>query len=223
MNDEQIKQYINQQITLQMNQQGPGGSPSMYQSGTPQVDSHTHDGVNSLKVKQSNIIPSISAGGFITFAHIGNYVLNINCNPNPTLLLCYGTVYNSATAVAKAFTFGSAQLGKSYYFQPLTTSSIQVGGLVQPFIQSCSSFTADNSGATQASFLLNPTGSEYAITNTDGIFHSSVGIYSLVDIEYPIGTIHARLTLVSYDGNTVTLNVPYLDAGWQILVNIIII
>jgi hypothetical protein len=73
------------------------------------------------------------------------------------------------------------------------------GGPVQQFIQSSTYLAVINGGTF------------YALNDEE----------NLVDIEYPVGTIHARLTLVAYSLNTITLKVPYLDSGWQIIVNLV--
>ena len=180
-----------------------------YRSGTPIISPHQHNGNDNLQINQENIIPSTRASGSITFSSIKRYTLNTNSNPNPTLILCYGTAINSNTSSvtglspsARAHTFGTAQLGKSYYFQPGTSSSV-IPGPIEPFIQS-SSYIAVDENFSPFEFR--------ALTDEE----------NLVDIEYG-GTIHARMTLVAFDKNTITLDVSHLDSGWSIIVNLVII
>jgi hypothetical protein len=169
------------------------------QFGVNQTSFHTHNGTDSPKVSQKNIIPNMATSGSITFAHIGNYTLNINPNNNPTTITCYGIVNDGATPTVRCQTFGTAHLGPSYYFQPNSDNSVVFGGPVQQFIQSSTYLAVINGGTF------------YALNDEE----------NLVDIEYPVGTIHARLTLVAYSLNTITLKVPYLDSGWQIIVNLV--
>lgn len=178
-----------------------------YRSGAPIVPPHRHNEVDNLRINQVDIIPAIRTSGSITFAHTGQYILGLNGNPNPTLILCYGTVVdNPSSPTIRVHTMGSACLGPSLYQQPQSNSSTVTGGPLQPFIQS-SSYISEQ-GTTQ-----------HALTDEG----------HLVDVEYPISSpqlqanIHARLTLVSYNRTTITLNVDNLDAGWNIIVNLIII
>ena len=172
-----------------------------YRSGNPLVPPHQHNRVDNLPISQVNVIPGIRTSGSITFAHIGDYTLNIGVNPNPTLILCYGIVINAKppTQTRRVFTFGSAQLGPSYSLQPQSADSVKTGGPLQSLIQSSSYISVDNTGNVKAL--------------TDG-FH-------LVDVED--STIHARLSLKSYNQNSITLTVDYLDADWEIIVNLVII
>jgi len=309
-------------------------------SGSPVTTRHNHDGINSPRVFQGNLIKPMSGSGSITFSHTGDYILNLfpNSNPNPTLILCYGIVIDSAgfvftvsppasyrftatpasaslgavytnnghsftvlktiyassdlltsgtgaptasgtltlssgagdpiitfssssrvpnavigsvytingglytvlgsitggvslytdgnvsppdsgvlslvsgsgdpnisyslytaSTTVRAHTMGSAQLGQSYYFQPDTNSTVKEGGPVQSFIQSSTYFSTSNLGAV------------HALTDEG----------NLVDVEY--SGIHARLTLIDYNNTSIVLRVPYLDSGWQIIVNIVVI
>lgn len=189
MNEDQIRKIVRDEFEKN------------YKSGSPKVPRHQHNNVDNAPIKQSDVVPSIRASGSITFAEAKIYTLNINSNPNPTLILCYGTVVNSASSPTfRAHTMGSAQLGQSYYFQPATTSSVNPGP-IQQFIQSSSYFSVDS------------TATVHALTDEE----------NLVDVEFPVGTIHARMTLTGFDRNSITLNVSHLDAGWNIIVNLIVI
>jgi len=172
-----------------------------YRSGAPLVPPHQHNGNDNLKISQTNIIPGFRTSGSITFAHIGDYVLNIGVNPNPTLILCYGIVINKPTPgqTRRAFTFGSAELGQSYSLQPQSADSVKTGGPLQSFIQSSSYISVDNAGNVKAL--------------TDG--------QHLVDVED--SSIHARLSLKSFNQNSITLTVNNLDTDWQIIVNLVVI
>lgn len=190
MNEQQIRTLIRDELNQQR-----------YTAGTPIVSPHNHDNNNSPRLSQSDIMPAVRTSGSITFARIATYKINTNSNPNPTLVLCYGIVVDSASAPTKrTHTFGTAQLGQSYYLQPDTLNTVKVGGPIQPFIQSSTYFYVDNTGVV------------HALTDEE----------NLVDVEYG-GIIHARMTLTAFDSKSITLDVTHLDSGWNIIVNIVVI
>lgn len=192
MDEKEIRKIIRDEIQKNTN-------TSQYSS--MQTSSHAHNGIDAPRVNQVNIEPSTRVSGSITFASIKTYILNINANPNPTLILCYGIVVDSASSpTVRAHTFGTAQLGKSYFLQPSSGNSVITGGPLQQFIQSSSYLSVDNSANV------------HALTDEG----------HLVDVEYG-GTIHARLTLAAFDSESVTLKVTHLDSGWNIIVNLVII
>lgn len=191
MNEQDVRRIVREEIISNSN------------AGAPVVEQHDHDGNNSPQIPRTNIIHSMLGSGSITFAHTGDYVLNMfpGNNITPSLILCYGTVIDNSVPTVRVHTFGSASLGQSYYFQPGTSSAVEQGGTVQPFIQSSSYFSVSNAGTV------------HALTDEG----------HLVDVEYPVGTIHARLTLKSYTNSAIILTVDNLDADWQIICNIVVI
>ena len=86
LNEQQIRQIVQEEIVKN------------FRSGTPIIPPHTHNGNDNLQISQHDVIPSFRASGSITFSNVKRYTLNINSNPNPTLILCYGTVINSNTS-----------------------------------------------------------------------------------------------------------------------------
>ena len=235
MNEEQVKKIVQQEMA------------NNHTSGSPQVPPHQHNGVDNLKVNQANIIPGNRVSGSITFSHIGDYTLYCSGSLNPTLILCYGTVVDSvSTPTIRCHTMGSAQIGRSYYFQPLSTDSVSIGNSpVQPFIQSSSymmtslgghtiTYAGTSIGSSGSTFLTPPVltpGQAQALTsvslNTSAItvytpvFHALTDEGHLVDVEY--SGIHARMTLTGYTQNSITLHVDNLDSGWAIIVNLVVI
>ena len=240
MNEQQIRQ-IRQIVRQELSAQA-------YQSGAPIVPRHTHDNVNSPKISQSNITPAVRTSGSIQFAHIGQYIVQTNGTPNPTLVLCYGNVVNtiSGSPSVRAFTFGSAQLGQSYYLQPDTISTVKVGGPIQPFIQSCSYFSVGNptsSGPVLDSVTLNqtnalanipiPVGGSASFVQTASLSSHTTTVMSnevhtladeghIVDF-YDGTTINARMDIIGFSPSTLTFNVSNLNAGWSINVNVVVI
>ena len=168
-------------------------------SGKPKVVRHVHDDVDSPKISQSNIIPQIRiTSGNITFASKSTYTIGVNFNPS--FILFYGEVIN-ADASVKFHVVGSAILGPSYYLQPVNNRTVTVGGLLENITQSSSSYGVEIAGPT---------------------FHILSSTFHIVDIEYPLGTIHARMTVKSYSNKSIIVTVDDLDSGWNIIGNFII-
>lgn len=191
LNEQEIRKIVRDEMNSQK-----------YQSGSPIISPHVHDGVTSPRINQASITPAIRTSGSITFAHTGAYTIQTNGNPNPTLILCYGIVVDDAgSPTVRIHTFGTAQLGPSYYLQPNTQSTVKVGGPKQPFIQSSTYLSVAASGPA---------------------FHALTDEGHIVDVEYG-GSTHARMTLLSFTPSTITLNVDNLDSGWNIIVNIVVI
>lgn len=70
------------------------------------IPNHTHNGVDSLQVKEENLIPSVSVSGRITFAQETDYVLNLNANFTPSTVSLYGVAYSTRVQ----YTFNSDEL-----------------------------------------------------------------------------------------------------------------
>ena len=177
-------------------------------SGAPVVPKHNHDNVNSPHIPNSNVIKCMpGAAGSITFSHTGDYVFNMypNANTTPTMVFCNAVIVDSISSPTNRYlSVGSAALGQSYYFQPGTSASVQGGGPIQPFIQT-SAYIGIDSSTTPVS----P--------------HALSGDYHIADVQYPSGTVHARLVLKSYSNTSLVFNVPYLDSGWSIIAAITVI
>ena len=62
--------------------------------GMNQIPFHTHDGVNSQKIKEENIIPSVSVSGNIEFAREDTYTIYLNSSFTPSNIQLYGVAYS---------------------------------------------------------------------------------------------------------------------------------
>lgn len=167
---------------------------------------HDHDGTITPNISQSDITPSIRASGNITMSTDGR-TYSLGLISNPTSILFYGvaTHTTAGTIDIRAFLIGNAQLGKSFYFQPKTPSSVTAGGLPEVIIQSSTYFgvTGSNAGAASA-------------------VHALADEEHLVDVEYPAkGTIVARATVTLFTVDHVEVQVSLAD-GWAIQGNFVV-
>ena len=168
---------------------------------------HTHNGTDSEKIQENNIIPSASVSGRITFAQATTYTLNLNASFTPSNIIAYGTVVdNSSAPTVRCQTIGSASLTPSFYLQPGGSTFVTTGDIQYPLngvpVQSSSYIAVITGGSPPARAL------------------SSEG--HIVSIEYPQDTIHARATVIGFSKESITIDVPNLDSGWEIIVNYVI-
>jgi len=202
MDENRIRQIVQQEL---------GRSSNGGRFGLNTIPFHTHDGINSQKIKEENIIPATSISGSITFAQETTYTLYLNSSFTPRSIFCTGNV----TGGSQRYVFtGTAQLGASFFFQPESTTSVRPGGPQYPFtdpnfpeygtnipMQSCTYFGAESAG---------------------GALHTLVGNFHIVDIQFPIGTSHARATVTDFSRDKITIIVDALDSGWEINANFIV-
>lgn len=103
---------------------------------------------------------------------------------------------------------GNAQLGASYYFQPLSTTSVQPSKTIGNLIQSASMMMIDSTISTPVVRVISDE-------------------ENLIDVEYTVdyGTsisgIVARATIVSFSINSIIINVVLAD-GWSIVGNYVV-
>lgn len=55
-----------------------------------------------------------------------------------------------------------------------------------------------------------------------GARHTLAGNFHIIDIQYPLGTSHARATVIDFNKDAITIAVETLDAGWEINANFVI-
>ncbi len=192
MTEEQVRQIVQSEIQRQNSGARFAMNPSQY---------HTHDKINSPAIDSNNLIPSVVTSGSVTFQQATSYTFNLNTNFTPSLILAYGIANNGvgAPATIRAHTIGSARLGQGFYLQPKNTTEVVMGGPPQQIIQSSSYISVENGGT----------------------FHALTDEGNIVDVEYG-GTIYARATVTAFSRTAITINVPFLEAGWQIIVNYVI-
>lgn len=186
-------------------------SASRFGIGT--VQRHIHNGIDSPQISQDNVLPSVSVSGAITFSSETTYTLNLNSAFTPSRIIAYGNVVGDASQ--RYFFFGSANLTPSFYFQPLSNTSVQQGTLQQPAVfdttlgiasplQSCTYFGAE--GAT-------------------GNLHTVAGEGHIINVRHNEGsgtTTFARATVTTFSKSKIEIVVSNLASGWSINANYVI-
>lgn len=188
--------------------------------GIDSVPIHHHDNIDSVRIKQSDIIPSISVSGSISMTQETDYTLYLNSSFTPSNILIYGTVVNAippsfAGLSIRAMVVGSANLGPSFYFQPnqsgsTNSPSVVTGNIQYPFIDPNIGTTVPVQSGT------------YTSTESPNTFHALTTEGHIISVEYPASTIHARATVTTFDKDKIIIHVSNLDSGWSINANFII-
>lgn len=162
--------------------------------GVAQVPLHTHNGVDANKISQSNVIPSLRASGSIKFATDATRY-TVQLTGSPTSVTFYGNAVRKTAGVIdiRAHIVGSAQLGPSYFFQPLNTTTVSPSGIIGNVIQSSSFFLVSSTGAAPLCLTAASEG-------------------HLAQVQYPGGTIVAQMTIPNI-WTKATFS-SYTDKGW---------
>lgn len=203
MDEKKIRDIVKQEIARQSN-------VSQYVLGSSQR--HTHNGLDSLQVKQDSILPSVSASGSITMSSEDIYTLYINASFTPRSILCTGNVIGN---IAERYSFvGTAQLGPSFYLQPQDNRSVIVGGPQYPF--------RDPNNPSYGTNIPMQSSSYFGTESNAGNRHTLAGNFHIIDIQYPVGTSHARATVIDFNRTAITIAVETLDTGWEINANFVI-
>ena len=125
-------------------------------SGAPVVPRHTHDGVNSPKINQINLIPSTEINGTINMTqgtisgsypnqviNWANYFIPIPSTLNSVSF--YGGALNTTASPAMhAMIVGQAKLVSGYQYQPGTSNSVVAGTIKEAIIQGSAAFIMTN-------------------------------------------------------------------------------
>lgn len=191
---------MNEEKMRQIAKQVYAESQSIDRIASMNTSSHNHNGIDSPRISQANIVPGIRASGSITFAQSTLYTLGLTFNP--TSILFYGIAVNNnaSSPTIRAHCVGNAQLGASFYFQPLSATSVTIGGPTQEMIQSSTTFLVDSSTSPVT-------------------VRATVDEGHLVDVEY--GGILARATIVSVGGGSIVIDVS-VASTWQIIGNYVV-
>lgn len=139
--------------------------------GVASVPLHVHNGADSPRIKQSDLITSYGTTGTITMSTDGQrYSIGLNTQNGafaPSNIRFNGIVVNSTTApTIRALCVGDAFLGNSFYLQPVAGSSTAVteGGPAQVIVQSGSYILVNNSGSGPATQALSTQGHIVSVT-----------------------------------------------------------
>lgn len=202
MDEQRIRQIVQDEL-----RRGNNGG----RFGLNTIPFHTHDGVNSQKIKAENIIPSTSISGSITFAQETTYTLYLNSSFTPSHIFCTGNVVGGSQ---RYYFTGTAQLGPSFFFQPNNATSVRPGGPQYPFTDP--NFPEYGTNIPMQSSVY------YGQESAGGALHTLVGNFHIIDIQFPTGTSHARATVIDFTRDKIVLVVDALDSGWEINANFVI-
>lgn len=178
------------------------------------IPNHTHNGVDSLQIKEENIVPSVCVSGRIEFAQSTRYTINLNASFTPSNVFVYGNVFDSTSSpTVRALTIGNASLTPSFYLQPDTSTSVVTGNIQYPFPTELFDGSRENVPMQSCTYLATGTGSpNFRALSSEG---------HVVSIEYG-GTIYARATIIGFSKTSIIIDVPYLTSGWSIIANYLI-
>lgn len=200
MDDKQIRRIVQDEMRR-------GASKSRFGLQMPQ--NHAHTGIDgSPQIKQSDVVPSTSVTGFISFADTTTYTINLNASFTPRQILAYGIVTGEYSAnQTRIMSIGTAQLTPTFYLQAETTRSVVTGNLQYPF----------QGKPAQSSSYINVTRGGTAN------FFAGVSEDHLLSVAFPTtANILARVTVTDFSKTAITLDVPYLESGWEITLNFVI-
>ncbi len=186
------------------------------------IPQHTHDGINSPKVKAENVVPAASIMGTVTFDAVASYRINLNAFFTPRHISATGILTGTSqitSQTARVTTNGFALLTPSFYLEendPDPSDVIPAKVVIDtldlefPFngkpAQGSSYLWAAKSGSNNEAF---------AGISRDHI----VSVYTDPDDDT---TIRARATVTEFGNNFVVIDVPILVSGWKIILNLVI-
>lgn len=196
MDENKIRQIVREEM-----QRGSNAS----RFNLSNISNHKHNGVDSLRINADDLVPSTSVSGSITFAQERLYTLRLNSSFTPTHIMCYGNVVGGSQ---RYITFGTAQLTPSFYFQPDTDTSVTVGGPQYPFV--------DPNHPEYGTQIPMQSSIYFGAESAGGALHTLAGNFHIVDIQFPVGTPHARATVIGYSRDAILVQVDDLDGGWEI-------
>jgi len=224
-NDKQTKLQQYAEIQAMVQKEIKTMFPTLYSQeatkyGVASVPLHEHNGFDSNKISQANVTPALRASGNITMRTTETrYTLGLPFNP--TMLTFYGNVvhydtpFDPTTINIRAFVYGSACLGPSYYFQPQSGTSVKTGGPIQNVIQSNASLLTSESALTNFTAVASE-GHLVRVTNALGTIVASATIPNISYLEP-----WSELTDKGYGPGYIFVDVT-LDDGWEINGNFVV-
>jgi len=162
---------------------------------------HRHNGTDSPKVKQGDIIP-----GTTSAVHLGSNateVFTLDTTQNITLIALKGVATNGLGQ--KALLNGNAQLGNCFMYGvgALVGSNVRTIGTYEPFLQVCNAAYIDT--LVDISDPLNP------VTNNRVMAKGSYIVYVLDDT----AALVASMQIIDWTGTSIRFE-TYLAANWSI-------
>lgn len=201
MNEEQIIQIVQNQLNT-----------SRYQAGNPIVQRHIHNGVDSPKISQSNVIPITNVNGAFQMAQNATYTFNLPGNQIPQAITFYGGAIDTTDSPKMhAIGSGSAQFNNNQQFQPGTSTSVNTGSVSVDIIQGGSYLVITDglpitAPGTYASFAASysPASSILRLSGSHIVYVTDAS-----------NNVYARATILSYSATSIQVKVE-LAANWSI-------
>lgn len=181
--------------------------------GYQQIPLHAHNGKDSKRVKTSDLDTNPGVLGSVTFSTVGEtYTFNIDMPQTPRMIYCNGIVYDTSRRI---LTVGQAYLGEGYYLQPESSDSVSVGDVKYPA-------PTDQPDGTTKSVPIQC--SSYIWTNRADNDNYYAGVSENHIVSVTVGaTIYARATVIDFSKDKVVFSVPYLESGYEIIANFLIV
>lgn len=206
MNEQQIRNIVRQEIQRQSN-------ASQYRLGNTQT--HSHNGIDSVQVREDDLIPSASITGFISFAQETTYTIKLNASFTPQSITAYGIVTGTVGGnQTRVLSFGTAQLTPTFYLQDPTDAATPDTFVV--------------TGTKQFPFNGKPAQSSSFISVTRGgtsNFFAGVSEDHILSVFQPTSAesdLKARATVTDFSKTGITIDIPELASGWEITLNFLI-
>lgn len=164
-------------------------------TGVPTIQRHVHDGNDSPKISQKDVIPLITGNGTVTMSQSATYLLklgNVGITPRSVSFIG-GALNTTASPSLHAMIVGSASLGVNQQFQPESSVSVILGPVVTSIIQGSASIIVSNAGTS-------------IIKNSQG---------HIVFAADASNNNYATATIIAYDRSTITIQTT-LASNWSI-------
>jgi len=204
MDENKVKKLIEQELNKREAKQ---------RFGRQNVPNHVHDGGESPKIRDLDIDRNPGVIGSVTFSTVGQeYTFRLNMPQTPRMVYCNGIVYDTNRRI---LTNGIAYLGKGYYLQPDTSSSVVVGDLPYPAATEQPDGSTKNVPIQGSSWL-------WADKSNGADYKAAVSENHIVSVGFS-GTIYARVTVVDFSKDKVVFSVPYLESGYEVIANFLIV
>lgn len=212
MDEQKIRQIVQQEL------QRSNNASRFTVNSIPQ---HTHDGINSPKIKAENVVPAASIVGTVSFESVATYRLNLNAFFTPRHISATGILTGTSQITgqtARVTTNGFALLTPSFYLEENDPDG--TGGTANTIIDTLDlQFPFNGKPAQGSSYLWTAkSGSNneaFAGISRDHI----VSVYTDPDDDT---SIRARATVTEFGNNYVLIDVPILVSGWKIILNLVI-
>lgn len=204
MDENNIKKLIRQELDKRDKQK---------RFGRQRESNHNHDGSNSPKVADNSIDRNPGVLGSVSFATTGQeYTFKLSMPYTPRNIFCNGIVFDTSRRI---LTVGQAYLGEGYYLQPESTNSVIVGGIRYP---------APTKQPDESTKNVPLQCSSWIRASRAGLSEVSAAVSENHIVSVTIGaTIYARVTVVDFSKDKVVFSVPFLESGYEVIANFLIV